>query len=362
MRLTWCVAARLTPSSACVHAAVNLNRHVSYMYACTCVSVCITWRSVQGLTESQRRLLYMISLYARPATTADEKEEWIRKQALLVLIYEGIIMQVLDYDYAPASMIVNNKRTFFNVSQEGCSDLDFLREEGLINSLKLSSTSYLPVTCYQVSHRGADLAAHMKRADRDAVLNAVQVPGMRELLQATWKDDKWVLLGSGGYERESSVTDCEDVSYVCSAYVPQCLRFGGRPTLSNAHRAAECARAASNIRDVLDEIITLNSVSIVMAEYIPCGANQLAQVNSNLGSSERVPGGYFSALVDDNAGGTRFMVDPGLTSVSILDYSHTRHVNFEADIYMPEDPGIIQVETLGISINADGTVFYGMQV
>ncbi|RYG56135.1 hypothetical protein EON66_03650 [archaeon] len=85
-------------------------------------------------------------------------------------------------------------------------------------------------------------------------------------------------------------------------------------------------------------------------------------MNSNLGSSERVPGGFFSALVDDNAGGTRFMVDPGLTSVSILDYSHTRHVNFEADIYMPEDPGIIQVETLGISINADGTVFYGMQV
>jgi hypothetical protein len=32
------------------------------------------------------------------------------------------------------------------------------------------------------------------------------------------------------------VQECEDVSYVSSAYIPQCLRYGGRPTLSNAHR------------------------------------------------------------------------------------------------------------------------------
>lgn len=30
-----------------------------------------------------------------------------------------------------------------------------------------------------------------------------------------------------------------------------------------------------NIRDELDEIITLNSVSIIVAEYIPFGANQV---------------------------------------------------------------------------------------
>ena len=30
-----------------------------------------------------------------------------------------------------------------------------------------------------------------------------------------------------------------------------------------------------NIRDELDEVITLNSVSIIVAEYIPFGANQV---------------------------------------------------------------------------------------
>ena len=90
----------------------------------------------------------------------------------------------------------------------------------------------------------------------------------------------------------STVTETEDVSYVSSAYVPQCLRQGGRPTLSNAHRAHECAVTDNNIRDELDEIITLNSVSIMVGEFIPTGANQIVQMNENLGSTERVQGGF----------------------------------------------------------------------
>ena len=139
--------------------------------------------------------------------------------------------------------------------------------------------------------------------------------------------------------RESSVTDTEDVSYVSSAYVPQCLRHGGRPTLSNAHRAHECGGAESGIKDELDEVITLNSVSIIVSEYIPFGANQVVQLNNNLGSTERVQGGFFTALIDEEASGTKFEVPPGLTSVNILDYSLTNHINFEADIHFPVDGG-----------------------
>jgi len=316
----------------------------------------------QGLTENQRRLLYLISLYTRVARVASEKEEWVRRQALVVLMYEGIVAQVFDYDYAPQAMHVADRQVFMNVSQEGTSDLDYLREEGLLNSLKAASTSYAPITYYQVSMRGGDVAKRIPRGDKDAVHGMAYSPGTRELLQATWRGEAWYLVGREGFERKSTVTATEDVSYVGSAYIPQCLRFGGRPTLSNAHRAAECARAASNIRDVLDEIITLNSVSVIVAEYIPFGANNLAQVNLNLGSAERVAGGYFSSKVDTEPGATRLAIEPGLTNVHVLDFSHSRHVNFEADIYLPEDPGIVQVETLGISLNADGTAFYGMQI
>ena len=49
-------------------------------------------------------------------------------------------------------------------------------------------------------------------------------------------------------------------------------------------------------------------------------------------------------------------------STNILDYSLTRHINFEADIHFPEAPGIVQVEMFGVSINYTGTCFYGMQI
>ena len=69
---------------------------------------------------------------------------------------------------------------------------------------------------------------------------------------------------------------------------PSACVAGGRPTLSNAHRAHECGLSDSSIRDQLDEIITLNSVSLIVAEFIPFGANQVVQLNCNLGSTERV--------------------------------------------------------------------------
>jgi len=315
-----------------------------------------------GLTDNQNRLLYMVSLYTHQAENEDDREEWIRKQALLVLIYEGVVAQVLDYDYAPQSDLVENRRKYFNVSQEGKSDVDFLREEELVNGLKLSSKSYQPVTCYQISEKGMEICKKLSRKEKEAVHEMVYAPGTRELLRVQWDGEEYWLKTESGFERMSTVTDTEDVSYVSSAYVPQCLRHGGRPTLSNAHRAHECGSTTANIRDELDEVITLNSVSIIVAEYIPFGANNIVAMNDSLGSTERVQGGFYTALVDDDAAGTQLDMAPGLTSVNILDYSLTNHINFEADIHFPEAPGIVQVETFGCSMTAEGTCFYGMQI
>lgn len=46
------------------------------------------------------------------------------------------------------------------------------------------------------------------------------------------------------------------------------------------------------------QVVTLNSVSVIVAEYIPFGANQIAQMNQNLGSTDRVQGGFFTAVID----------------------------------------------------------------
>lgn len=72
---------------------------------------------MQGLTENQNRLLYMLSLYTHKAETSNEKDHWLRKPALVVLLYEGIVANVLDFDYAPQSELIENRRIWMNVSQ-----------------------------------------------------------------------------------------------------------------------------------------------------------------------------------------------------------------------------------------------------
>ncbi len=306
----------------------------------------------------------MISLYSHKAAPGtDEKDEWVRKQALIVLSYEGIVAGVLDYDYAPSSALINNRRIWMNCSQESKSDVEFLREEELVNGLQMSSRSFQPITCYQISEKGKELIKRISRKEKEAVHEFVYARGTRELLSATWDGRNYYMTSASGYKRRSTITDTEDVSYVSSAYIPQCLRYGGRPTLSNAHRAHESSVSADNIRDELDEVITLNSVSIIVAEYIPFGANQIVQLNNNVGSTERCQGGFISPAVDDHSADTSVEMSPELTSVDILDYTLTNHINFEAEINFANDgDNVVQVETFGVSLNAEGTCFYGLQV
>jgi hypothetical protein len=300
----------------------------------------------------------------------------MRNQALMVLIYEGIVAGFVDYDYAPQSVSIQNRRIWINVSQEGKSDVEFLREEELISGLQIPARSLQPITCYLINPKGIEIVKKISQKSKDAVHEFVYARGTRDLLSTIWDGQHFYLVSNNGYKRRSSITDIEDVSFVSSAYIPQCLRYGGRPTLSNGHRAHECSVSADNIRDVLDEIITLNSVSIIVAEYIPFGANQIVQLNINVGSTERNQGGFIAPAISDyhNTGETQIQMHPSLTSVNILDYSLTNHVNFEAEINLQEDivpglgsknaheKGLVQVETFGVSLNAEGTCFYGLQV
>lgn len=320
--------------------------------------------NLTGLTSNQRRLLYLIELHTNRATIRSDKDVWIRKQALSVIIYEGILANVFDYDYAPSSTLIENKRVWCNMSQEGQSDIEFLREEQFINALLLSSRSYKPGICYQISDKGKDLLKLISSEEKDIVNMFAHEDGATELLKPFWDGNSYWMQTLSGFRRKSSVTETEAISYVSSAYIPMCLRYGGRPTMSNAHRAHTSGYGAvDTIRDKdLDEIITLNSVSIIVAEYIPFGSNQIVQLNNTIGSNERVQGGYVSSVIDERSSETTVEMSCDLTSVDILDYTPTNHINFEAEIRYPEDPGVVQIETFGISLNAEGTCFYGMQI
>ena len=61
---------------------------------------------------------------------------------------------------------------------------------------------------------------------------------------------------------------------------------------------------------MLKKIITLNSVSLIVAECVTFGTNQLAQLNHNLDATERIQDRYASNVVDGDAGSTALGLTP----------------------------------------------------
>ena len=337
----------------------------------------------QGLTNDQRRLLCLIGFHTKNAQNVSIQEKasatrrWLDRNDLDVLIYEGIVANVFGYDYAPFSTQIGNRRVWLNISHDGHSDIAFLREEQLICALRMTDNAFEPGIGYRITEKGEELLQHVSRKEMLVVDRFAFAGGTQDLRKAVWDGfEYWLVAATLGVKQKSSITAIEDVSYVSSAFIPQCLRYnGGRPTMSNAHRAHECSTksAIDNIRDCsLEEIITLNSVSLVVAEYVPFGVSFMANVNKSLGSTERIQGGYLSAPMpqtnkwcsdcESEAIKSDFSRPEALTSYEVLDYGETNHINMEAEIRYEEDPGVVQVESFGISFHNTGTCFYGMQI
>merc|ERR1712166_1181278 len=128
--------------------------------------------------------------------------------------------------------------------------------------------------------------------------------------------------------------------------------------------AAANGQAGTNITDTLDSIVHLDGVRILVGEWIPFGANLIANLNDKLGSVEKVKHGLFTSLVDEMPDTTRFAQPPSTSGskVMVLEYHSCTFVNFTADVRFEEDAKVVQIEEFGVSVWKDGTVMYGMQV
>jgi hypothetical protein len=319
------------------------------------------------------KIIALIALYGRSAIKSIDNETWILQVPLLVLIYEGIVRQVFDGDYAPASTLVSiqghpTRRIWMNISQEGKGAVDDLREAELVNGLKLNSDECHIVTAYQVSKRGLKLLARAPTSLKLQVELFCTEPGSktrRTLLDPVFspEHDCFQLISrSGNYCRNSKITDCEDVSYVSSPFIPSFLLKTGTVLENFSHRAHESAAGESGIEDELSEEIQLAYVKIVVAEYIPFGNNLMAQLNNNLGVEDRIPGGMFTSAIDKNSSNSSLQLDPGLTDLKIIGHDYFSFANITAEINFPEDDGIVQIENFGIHMHKYGLVICGMKL
>jgi hypothetical protein len=121
--------------------------------------------------------------------------------------------------------------------------------------------------------------------------------------------------------------------------VPACLReCKWPPNQDNSARAHEAALGASNIKDELEEAITLSNVSLLIGEWMPFGSNQVVALNDRLGSGERCQGGFLTALVDGAPDQMHFEQEAGtdLTEVLLLDFFpetyHLRNISMAIEI------------------------------
>ena len=259
------------------------------------------------------------------------------------------------------------RRMFLNLSQDAKSCIDELRENHLVSALKITSEDFQSVTALQVSDLGLKFLKTLPNTIFEEIDSYVYAPNAprysTELLHSSFDGDKFVLTTKSGFQRNSTVSEIEDVSYVSSPFLPGNIRTPwGKAMSSNAHRAHESAVGNSNLKDELSEAIRLSNVNVLVGEWVPFGSNNLVSLNERLGSLDRCQGGLFTALVDKTPLNTNFKVPTGLTSVRVLDFDMVHFANLEAEINFPEESGIVQVEAFGVHMNMDGTVFNGLKI
>ncbi|TMW62989.1 hypothetical protein Poli38472_005607 [Pythium oligandrum] len=325
---------------------------------------------VESWPPEHCRILCCIGKYAQQSTNVDTPESWIRQIALLVLLNEGIDSEILQLDYAPNLTWISyqrqTERRWLRISQEAKSVIDDLWEAQLVNGIKLSSIDYQPVTAYQISVKGLEVLERIPFkfvADTERFIYP-PVPHERQLLRVQY-DGHFFRVVSGAYSKISSITEVEDVSYVSSPYLPSCLRstsgFRVEPTC-NRTRAAESARGQNMMNKEAKESIVLSQVRGLVGEWMPFGANQIAALNERLGAMERCQGGLFSSEIDEHPIKTHLEVMPRLTQVRILDFDSINFINIEAEINLPEDDGVIQVEHFGMHLHVSGALLYGVRI
>lgn len=180
-----------------------------------------------------------------------------------------------------------------------------------------------------------------------------------------WKDNHFILKSESGFTKLTKVTESEDVSYVSSPHLPFYVRArgeGAKKLSSNRGRAREATLGITNIDAEMAEYIKLDDVTVIIAEWLPVGANNIKTLAQKVGADERVSSGFYSAAVDENPGETSLDVEPGLTNINIVDIIEGQQVNLEAEIYFPEEEGIVQVENFGVHIDVTGTCFCGVRM
>ena len=387
----------------------QVSETISYLNAKTSKKNIRFRRVTEKIIENLRVKFTLSRAYSKCRTmvpaqsktvTPKHSSRWVHRTPLLVYMYEAILVQVFDYDFSPASELAGKESINMNVSSEGVDDLSDLQAMGLILRLKLATKGHFTTTSYQVLPAGVAALRFMNPDDRllvdrflisgvtmdtpEMLMSAVEEhdapvsDGRFKPFEIRYDEDKteFTLFDSDGGERISSITDFEDVSYVCSPYLPQCLRpvsGSGGPkgrAFSDFSKLAHLSKGG--VDTMLEENtfnVLLSGLRILSSQYLVNGPNEVNALHEKLSlhaSREELKSGQaglVSAHVDHSPASATFDVAmSGMCALFPMDYVRSKMANFESKVYLPEDPGVVQLENFGIHVHANGEVIFGVRV
>jgi hypothetical protein len=171
------------------------------------------------ITDDHIKLIYLVGLYANTLDKSTDKENWFKDGPLYAAIYELTAEGVFEtYDYAPVSILgLDGFHRFMNISVEGKDDLDDLRELGLLNHMKISTSTYGTVTAYRLSETGMKAYMEVPAKMRKSIDKLVHCPRHKSKLMeiVCINFEKYYFrCPTCSYEREIPIFEIEDVSYI----------------------------------------------------------------------------------------------------------------------------------------------------
>ncbi len=190
----------------------------------------------EEFTKDHVILLYLIYKYSEPAPSTDAMDKWLKELPLRTLIYEAIVKGIFDYDYAPASVELPGGRRFLNISQEAEDDLADLREFGLIECLKVTTSSHILLNAYRVNQEGKNLVEGKSETKfesdfKESIDDLCTCPQCGRLIEVevsiledSGEDSEITLVCQNpdcSFTRKSEITYIEDVSYRTVPWLPK---------------------------------------------------------------------------------------------------------------------------------------------
>ena len=174
--------------------------------------------SEEKLTHDQKRLLILISNFTKPAKKRDDEETWLKKIPLQALVNRGIQLKIFkDYDFAPQLVEYMGSVRYANVSKEGEDDVADLREEGLVERLKLATSHHVYVSAYKITSEGMKVAASLDKNHHNAIDKLIRCSKCSSKASIESKDDApYLICKKCKTEEKVDIFDIDEVTYVSS--------------------------------------------------------------------------------------------------------------------------------------------------